>query len=108
MLRPPARERWAPPGPPEAGRASTRSEASADQRTEIPHAAQDKARKLNKLPLLGLPLAVQVKTLAPQCSGPEFKPWLGIQSSQAAHWEQTEKEGSGPAGTELRPLASSL
>lgn len=48
-----------PPGASEAGRASRRSEALAHWRTEIPHAAQYKARKLNKLPLLGLPPGVQ-------------------------------------------------
>lgn len=59
VLHPPARECWGPLQAPEAGRASRRSEALANRRTEIPHAARHEARKLNKLPLLGRPLAVQ-------------------------------------------------
>ena len=103
VLRPPARECWGPPGVPEAGRASRRSEALADRRTETPRRSA-RGQKTKQTAVVGTsPGSPGGRLWAPDTAA-LFKPWSGIQSSQAAQWAQTEREGSGPAGSRLQPV----
>lgn len=107
VLRPTARERWAPPGPPEAGRASRRSEASADRRTEIPHAARDEARKLTNCHCWDFSWQSRVRLWAPSAAAPSSSPgWASRAHKPHTGIKQKKKEAAPRApDSGLRPPA---
>ena len=92
-----------PPGASEAGRASRRSKALAHRRTEIPQAARYEARKLIKLPLLGLPPAVQgLRLWAPNAAALGASPGWAPRAHKPHSGLKQKKEEAAPRAPDCR------